>query len=240
VKHDPAVLDALAALAADYELPSDAASRLATLLGLIAAEPASITSVREPLLGVSRHVEDSLTGLRSPSLRSASHIADIGSGAGLPGLVLAIALPDAQVTLIESVERKCRFLRAAVSASGCTNAEVVHARAEEWREGVGRQDVVTARALAPLAVLVEYAAPLLVQDGRLIAWKGAPDADELAAGAAAAAIVGLKPEPAIALPPFTNTGAPRSLYSYLKVNPTPERFPRRSGIARKRPLAGSA
>ena len=238
MKHDPAVLDALAAVAAGYELPSVVVPRLATLLDPIAAEPASITSVREPLAAVSRHVEDSLTGLRSPAIRSAGRITDIGSGAGLPGLVLAMALPGAHVTLLESVERKCRFLRAAASACGCVNVEVVGSRVEEWREGAESQDVVTARALAPLAVLVEYAAPLLVPGGRLIAWKGAPEGAEVDAGAAAAAVVGLTPEPPIGLPPAAGTAAPRSLYPYLKVEPTPPRFPRRSGIARKRPLAG--
>lgn len=239
MKHDSAVVDALTAVGAGYDLPDDSVPRLATLLGLIAAEPASITSVRDPLLAVSRHVEDSLTGLRAPGLREASHIADIGSGAGLPGLVLAIALPSAHVSLIESVERKCRFLRAAATACACANVEVVAARVEEWPEGAGRQDVVTARALAPLAVLVEYAAPLLAVGGRMVAWKGRPDAAEIRAGAAAAAVVGLEPERAIGLPPFSGTSAPRSLYPYLKVKPTPERFPRRVGIARKRPLTGS-
>ena len=118
---------------------------------------------------------DSLVALDLPAVRDARRIADLGSGAGWPGLALAAALPDARVALVESAIRHCRYLERAVAAGRLENAEVVHARAEEWADGLGAHDVVTARALAALPVLCEYAAPLLADGGVLVAWKGAVD-----------------------------------------------------------------
>ena len=129
------------------------------------------------------HVADSLVALDLPAVRSARRVADLGSGGGFPGLALAIALPAAHVALVESVGRKCAFLATAVSELGLGNVEVVNARAEAWPEGIGAQDLVVARALAPLPVLLEYAAPLLEPGGVLVAWKGRREPAEEADGA---------------------------------------------------------
>ena len=112
---------------------------------------------------------------------------------------------------------------------------MVHARAEEWPEGLGVHDVVTARAVAALPVLCEYAAPLLADGGVLVAWKGAVDDAEAAAGAAAGALLGLEPVEVLAVDPYPEAER-RTLHVYRKVAPTPERFPRRPGMAVKRPL----
>ena len=153
-----------------YGLPGNAAPRLALFLDLLAAEPAAITSVRDPARGVETHVADSLVALELPAVREAHAIADLGSGGGLPGLPLAVALPSATVRLVESSARKCAFLEVAVDRLSATNVEVVHARAEAWPEGLRRHDLVTARALAPMTVLLEYAAPLLGPEG--FSWPG--------------------------------------------------------------------
>jgi 16S rRNA (guanine527-N7)-methyltransferase len=112
---------------------------------------------------------------------------------------------------------------------------VVHARAEEWFDGLGAHDVVTARALAELQVLCEYAAPLLADGGELVAWKGAVGEDEASAAAAAAALLGLEPVAALDVQPYP-AAERRTLHVFRKVAPTPERFPRRPGMAVKRPL----
>jgi len=205
---------------------------MAAVLDLLADEPASVSSVRERGAAMRVHVEDSLDGLRVPAVREAGRIADVGSGAGFPGLVLAAALPGARVFLVESAGRKCAFIDRAAAAAGLDNAEVVNARAEEWP---GLVDVVTARALAPLNVLVEYAAPLLVPDGRLVAWKGRRDPEEEADGAAAARAVGLELSEIVEIEPRPGADE-RRLYVYSKVTETPSRFPRRAGMARKRPI----
>ena len=157
------------------------------------------------------------------------------AGVGFPGLALAAALPDAHLHLVESVGRKGEWLRRAAEFAGLTNVEVVVARAEEWHAQV---DVVTARALAPLPVLAEYAAPLLRDGGVLVSWKGTPERDEVVAGARAAAQLGLRAEPPLAVEPYPRSGT-RHLYGYRKVAPTPPRFPRRAGMAAKRPLGGA-
>lgn len=111
-------------------------------------------------------------------------------------------------------------------------------RAEEWAagEGAGAYDAVTARAVAALPVLVEYAAPLLKPGGTFVAWKGIRDPQEEAAGTRAAALVGLTPGPVVSVTPFPGA-TDRHLHSFVKTSPTPDRFPRRPGMAGKRPLA---
>jgi 16S rRNA (guanine527-N7)-methyltransferase len=148
---------------------------------------------------------------------------------------LAIALPTAQATLIESNARKCDFIRSAAAAAGLANVAVVAERAESWSAGLGSRDLVTARALAPLAVLAEYAAPLLREGGVLVAWKGRRDAAEELDAVAAADQLGLVAEEIRSVQPYREAQH-RHLHVLRKVAPTPERFPRRPGMARKRPL----
>ena len=219
----------------DLRLPPEGEAALRAILELQETDPAASTTVREFGAAVDRHVADSLVALELAAVRSARRIADIGSGAGWPGLALAAALPDAYVSLVESAVRHTRYLERAVAAGGLTNVEVIHARAEEWEAGIGAHDLVTARALAALPVLCEYAAPLLADGGALVAWKGEVPPDEAAAGAAAAEIVGLEPLEVRAVTPYP-AAERRTLHVFRKIAPTPERFPRRAGMAVKRPL----
>ena len=233
-----AVRDRLQALAARYGLPALAAERFTLLLDLVAAEPAAITSVRDPEQGVDVHVADSLVALEVEAVRTAVRIADLGAGGGFPGLALAVALAGAHVTLVESVERKCAFLRRAAGALGLSNVEVVTARAEAWPEGLEAHDVVTARALAPLPVVLEYAAPLLAVGGTLVAWKGRRDPGEEADGAAAADLLNMSRPLPREVQPFAGAHD-RHLYVSSKLGSTPNGYPRRPGMARKRPLRAS-
>jgi 16S rRNA (guanine527-N7)-methyltransferase len=225
-------------LARHYGLPPGSAARLSRLLDLVAAEPASITTVRDPARGADVHVADSLVALDLADVRAAGRLADLGAGAGFPGLVLAVALPATKVVLVESVQRKAAFIRAAAAALELANVRVEPARAEAWPAGLGACDVVTARALGPLGVLLEYAAPLLRVGGALVAWKAAPDAAELADASAAARLLGMGEPVGHAVAPFAGAGQ-RSLYVSSKVMDTPSRYPRREGMARKRPLRAS-
>jgi 16S rRNA (guanine527-N7)-methyltransferase len=226
-------------LTARHRLPAGAEGRLATLLDLVAAEPAAITTVRDPREGVDVHVADSLVALDLPVVRAARRIADLGSGGGFPGLALAIALPETRVALVESVGRKCAFLAAAAAELGLDNVEVVNARAESWEDGLDAQQLVAARALAALPVLVEYAAPLLEVGGSLVAWKGRLETAEEADGRAAADALGMSAPEAIAVEPFAGA-RDRYLYLSSKVSSTPAQYPRRAGMARKRPIRASS
>lgn len=226
----------LAELAAQYGLPVEAAGRLSSLLELVAEDDTAPTTVRDPARGVDAHIADSLSGLDVMTVRAGARIADLGAGAGFPGLVLAAALPATHVVLVESLSRKCAFLERAIERMALANAEVVCARAEEWRDGIETVDVVTVRAVAPLNVLAEYAAPLLVSGGQLVAYKGVRDPAEEADAEAAAAQLGLELTGIRSVDPFPGADH-RHLYLYVKVGETPPRFPRRPGMARKRPLS---
>lgn len=233
-----AALHRLTELCSRYDVPAEAAARLDALLALVATDPTAPTTVTDPRRGADAHIADSLVALEIPVVRVATRIADLGAGAGFPGLVLALALPDARVSLVESVGKKCEFVTRAAEVAGIENATAVHARAEDWPDGLGAHDLVTARALAPLTALVEYAAPLLAEGGTLCAWKGRRDGAEEADGAAAAAATGMEPVDIVAVRPWKGVEA-RHLNLYVKVGPTPDRFPRRPGMARKRPIQAS-
>jgi 16S rRNA (guanine527-N7)-methyltransferase len=212
--------------------------QLDAVLGELADNPRAPTSVREPSRAGETHIADSLSGLDVEEIRLAERIADLGSGAGFPGVPLAVALPHAHVSLVESQRRKCAYLEMVRSRAALANVEVVCARAEEWTGGLGRNDAVVARALAPQPVVVEYAAPLLLAGGVLADWRGRRDAqDERAAGTAAEQL-GLRVREVLRVEPFA-CARDRHVHVFVKVGDTPPRFPRRAGMARKRPLGAA-
>lgn len=198
------------------------------------------TAVRTAKEARDIHVADSLAGLEIPAIQSAKSIVDIGSGAGFPGLVLAVALPGTKITLVDSVRKKMEAAARFAKELELDNVECVWGRAEEIA-AVGSPhreayDVVTARALAQLAVLLEYSAPLLRKDGHLVAWKGSPERSELASADAAAELLAFSSGELSATQPFKHSRA-RHFYVAQKTAPTDPRFPRRAGVALKRPLA---
>jgi 16S rRNA (guanine527-N7)-methyltransferase len=225
----------VAALAERYGLPDNAVPRLLAFHRLLVEDPLAPTAVRDPLKAIDNHLADSLVGLEIEPVRTAGTIADLGSGAGLPGLPLAIALPDASVALVDSLAKRCAFLERAVTVSEAANARVVNARAEAWPEGLAAFDVITARALAPLPVVVEYASPLLTVGGMLVAWRGRRNPRDEEAGDRAAAELGLEPVEIRHMQPFPGAEH-RYLHLMSKVTETPSGFPRRPGMATKRPL----
>lgn len=197
-----------------------------------------MTSVRDPREAADVHVADSLVALELPPVRAARRIGDLGSGSGFPGLALAVAVPEAHVTLVESVQRKCAFLDRTAALAGLANVTVACGRAEDWRDGVGTLDLTTARALAALPIVLEYAAPLLVVGGHAVTWRGRRDPVEEVHGRAAAAELGLELVQTRRVRPWAEAGE-RHLDLWSKVRETPSRFPRRAGMARKRPLRAS-
>jgi 16S rRNA (guanine527-N7)-methyltransferase len=232
----------LAALAADHGLDPGAAGRLELFVRLLAEDPHAPTAVQDPAAAVDVHIADSLAAL--PLLDDVfgagapARAADLGSGAGLPGIPLALARPAVQWDLIEARRRRCEFLGDAVDLLGLDNARVRCQRAEELAGGPLREafGAVLARAVAPLAVLAEYAAPLLGARGALVAWKGRRDPDEERRGAGAAARVGLEPAEVRRVTPYADS-VHHHLYLYRKVRSCPPEYPRRAGVARRKPLA---
>jgi 16S rRNA (guanine527-N7)-methyltransferase len=222
-------------VAEERGLTEAALEKLETLLALLAADERAPSAVRDPVAAASVHVADSLAALDVPAVRAAAAIADLGSGAGFPGLPLAVALPAARVHLVESGGRKAAWIAEAIVTMGLENAVAIPERVESWTAGLGTCDLVCARALAPLSVLVEYAAPLLVVGGSLVAWKGARDPDEERAGEAAARRLAMAPVEVRPVRPYA-ASRHRHLHVLVKSGPTPPGYPRRPGMARKRPL----
>jgi 16S rRNA (guanine527-N7)-methyltransferase len=183
------------------------------------------------------HLADSLVALQLAPVRAAKSIVDIGSGVGFPGLALAVARSDCDVRLLESQSRKCAFLEALLARVEIPNARVVCARAEEWGGGIGANDVAVARALGPQPVVLEYCAPLLRLGGTLVDWRGARVHAEEQRARRAADELGLALVSVERVEPF-EAARDRHLHVYTKVRETPTKFPRRAGMARKRPLGG--
>jgi 16S rRNA (guanine527-N7)-methyltransferase len=176
-------------------------------------------------------VDDSLAALDLERVRGSERMADIGTGAGFPGLVLAIALPRTRVTLVERKEERHRFLRRAIAALELSNVELVTVPVQQWRAGLRAYDLVTVRNVAPLNVVVELAAPLLVVGGAAVLWgprRRRPAVE--AEGDAAAAAIGLR------LADIREPGTRRNLHVYEKVSETPSRFPRPRQGAFRDPL----
>jgi 16S rRNA (guanine527-N7)-methyltransferase len=223
------------------QLPGEAREALTAILELLAEDRGAPSAVRDPERAWRVHVADSLSGLRVEGLRSARRVADVGAGAGFPGLVLAVALPEARVHLLESNTRKCAFMARAIERAAVRNAEVVCERSESWASerppagGRGSYDVVTARAVGRLSTLAELASPLLVEGGLLVAWKGRRDADEEAELRRAADRLAVEPVAIEPVGPYAGSRH-RHLHVIRKSSPTPHDLPRRPGMAKKRPF----
>lgn len=205
---------------------------------------AGLTAITDPATIQRRHFGESLAlvaALRTAGALSPGtpvRIADIGAGAGFPGLAMRIVEPRMELTLIESNGRRCRFLEAVVSALDLANTRVVEARAEEagrMPDLRGQFDLVVARALAALPVLVEYALPLLHEGGILAAPKGSRAGEELDDAATAIAALGGRAEEPLPLS-LPADAPPQQVLRVRRVGPLDDRFPRRPGVPARRPL----
>lgn len=227
----------MAHLGERFGLSSGQQDQLAKLVGALERDEFAPTSVTDPARVVDVHLADSLVALELEVVCEAIQIADIGAGAGFPGLPLAVALPASKVKLIESQARKCAFIERTELAAQIENAEAVCARVEEWPEGIGAHDVVLARAVAAQPIVLEYAAPLLRLGGALVDWRGRRDLEEEGAAAEAAERLGLRRESIRRVEPYEGV-RDHHLHVYVKARETPDGFPRRVGMASKRPLPG--
>jgi 16S rRNA (guanine527-N7)-methyltransferase len=193
-------------------------SRLERWLEALVVTP-GLTSVRDPAEARRVHLDDSLAALET--VRGfEGPIVDVGSGGGAPGIPLAAALPEREVTLLESNRRKCAFLERWTGE--LTNLRVVCGRAEE--QPVDTFGVALAKALAPPPVAAEWCLPLVASGGAVVLFVG-PSAEP-----ERVAVVAEKLAAELVV-------SPPGLLVLRKRAPTPPGFPRRPGIARKRPLA---
>ncbi|MDI9470919.1 MAG: 16S rRNA (guanine(527)-N(7))-methyltransferase RsmG [Bacillota bacterium] len=220
------------------ELGPEMLEPLARYIELLAAANRrfNLTAIRDAAGMEQLHLRDSLTLLPVVDRAPSGPLLDVGSGAGLPGLPLAIARPDRQVCLLESMARRADYLRETAAALGLGNIRVLTARAEEaardpaWREHFA---LVTARAVAPLGTLVELCVPYLKRDGLFVAMKS-DDPEELAAAdpALEALRVELLERHDYDIP---GAGKPRCLLVFRRTGSLPQRFPRPLAQIRRGP-----
>ena len=201
----------------------------------------NLTGITEPREVATLHLLDSLALLPLAPL-SGKTIVDVGTGAGFPGMPIAIACPDVQVTLMDAQQKRLTFLQAVIDELNVTNVTLIHRRAEDGAKDAQLRekfDVAVARAVAPLAVLAEYLLPFVKVGGKALCWKGPALQDELTQGRRAAFLLGGQvgePVPC----EFPGREWQHQLLPIQKVAKTARQYPRKAGTPSKLPLGQSA
>lgn len=229
--------EVLAALAAQgIELDAGDAERLRGYLRALleANERFNLTAVTDPAGAWVRHVQDSLTLVPFIASAGAKRVIDVGSGGGLPGMPLAIAMPDVEFTLLESTGKKAAFLSGTARTLGCANVRVVNERAEaagqDHRAHRATYDIAVSRAVGRLNVLAELTVPFVREGGTVLCIKGAQAPEEVAE--AKQALYRLHAQVADLVRTPTGT-----VVVIEKVRATPRSYPRSPGEPKRRPLA---
>ena len=196
-------------------------------------EKINLTAITEKDQVFLKHFYDSLTLVKIINLDKVDNLCDLGTGAGFPGIVLKIFFPQLKLTLVDALNKRINFLDVVVKELFLENVTLVHARAEEYGKGHRECfDVVTARALSSFPILLEYSASLLKVHGHLIAMRGLDDSSD---GIDALKVLNLKINNVLEFKlPFEESN--RTLVDVIKVDKTPQKYPRRYAEIKKKTL----
>lgn len=201
-------------------------------------EKMNLTAITEDMEVITKHFLDCLTVQSSIDLTQVKSLVDVGTGAGFPGLVLKIAFPNVHITLIDSLNKRLKFLQNVIDELGLTGIECVHGRAEDLGKNKAYREqfeVCASRAVANLAVLSEYTLPFVKKGGYLIALKGQKLDEELAEGEKAITILGGTIDKLVdVVVPYTDLN--HRIAKIKKVKETPKKYPRKAGEPTKAPL----
>ena len=196
----------------------------------------NLTNITETEEIIQKHFVDSLTILKS--IKENDSIIDVGTGAGFPGIPIKIAFPETRITLLDSLNKRIKFLEEVINKLELKNIETIHGRAEEvahnkkYRE---KYDIAIARAVAPLNVLSEYLLPFVKIGGYAICMTGAKGKEEAEEGKNAIKILGgeITNSREFNLP---NTEMARTIIQIEKIKNTAKKYPRKAGTPTKMPL----
>lgn len=199
----------------------------------------NLTAIDDPSQIMYKHFLDSLAVLAAVDIDHGARLIDVGSGAGFPGLPIRIARPDLHVSLLEANGKKCEFLRHVGTTLGLSDVAIVQARAEDAaRDPLHREqyDMAIARAVAEMSVLVEYTMPFVRVDGQIVAQKSGDVQSEVERARAAIMMLGgrLQRIAHVAVPGISET---RYVVIVDKITSTPQKYPRRAGQPKKKPIA---
>ena len=198
----------------------------------------NLTALTAPEDVAVKHIIDSLTAYDAARFDGARTLIDVGTGAGLPGIPLAVYAPHLTVTLLDSLNKRVRFLTEVTAAMGLQNVRCIHARAEEaarTAEHRAAYDIVVSRAVARLPVLLEYTLPFVRVGGTLLALKGRAYAEEQKEARRAAEVLGggrITARP-VHLPGLDDV---RAILMVTKERQTPAAYPRGGGAPTRRPI----
>ena len=201
----------------------------------------NLTAITEPEEFALKHFADSLSILTTKCIKKESDtltMIDVGTGAGFPSVPIKIARPDIKLTLLDSLNKRIRFLDEVVEALSLENVTTIHARAEEGSRKTELRDsfdIVVSRAVADLRVLTEYCLPYAKVGGCFIAYKSDEIDEELGASTNAIKKLGGKLEDTISFT-LADSDINRRFVIIRKIKPTPKAFPRKPGTAKKEPL----
>ena len=200
-------------------------------------EKINLTAITEPNEVAVKHFADSLSVFNYVDFQKGASVIDVGTGAGFPGLVLKIARPDIKLTLLDSLNKRLKFLDEVLNTLGL-EAELVHARAEEGGHNIDLRecyDFAVSRAVARLNVLCEYCLPYVRLSGKFIAFKGGEADEEIKSASKAIQALGGKKTDVLYFELPENSGS-RTLVVIEKVQPTPDKYPRQNGKIKAKPL----
>lgn len=195
----------------------------------------AITEFNEVCL---KHFVDSVSLCKAIDCSEKKRVIDVGTGAGFPGIPLKIMYPNFQITLLDSLGKRVKFLNEVISKLGLSNIEAIHGRAEDYVKEKGSRegyDLCVSRAVANLSTLSEYCLPYVKKEGYFISYKSEKIVEESKAAGHAIEILGGKIADQVEFQ-LPNSDIYRNLFMIQKVKSTPAKYPRKAGLPSKEPL----